>query len=176
MEALRTIAEIFVGTWLLTGSLHERAEVTEFHDAGRREAEIAAWLAGDSHQRLHELAPAHGLTLVVAADGHFAETVAGRPDTYWYDADGVEEMHHPTPFDGRTVERASRIYLQPDEREIRVERAAQYPGVALRVDDGDTMITDRIERIGAALVRTVSVVTDEAYLSRLTLTYRKSGE
>ena len=46
-------------------------------------------------------------------------------------------------------------------------------GVALRYDDGYTMIAEWLERSDNRLVRTVNVVTDELYLDRIVMVYQQ---
>lgn len=167
--------------WYLAQHLFRRDEIVEFHDTARRHAQIASWLAGEDHDRLETAAPASGLVLHLAGDGRFRERSHGRARiAAWYDADGVEETGpRITPFDGRVLERGGVRYLRPEftpaERETRLKRERPHPGIALRIDDGDTLLADRIDLDGDRLLRTVSVVTDEAYLSRLTLIYRSAG-
>ncbi|WP_221645468.1 hypothetical protein, partial [Nostoc sp. UCD120] len=46
----------------------------------------------------------------------------------------------------------------------------------LRYDDGDTKIADSIEVQGEQLIRTISVVTDELYLDRVIIVYKKANK
>ena len=164
-------------TWHLAGSLHRQGEIIEERDPDKREPVLAAWLAGDDHRRAADAAPASGLELAIGAGGRFTERRTGDARIWWYDEDGVETMADAVPFDGYAVERGGHRYLRPaldpQAMSVRLKRDERFPGIALRIDDGDTLLADRIDRDGDRLLRTMSVVTDEAYPSRLTLIYHR---
>lgn len=168
--------------WHLAGSLHREGETIEERDPDRREPMLAAWLAGDDRHGSADAARASGLELVIGADGRFTERRTGDARIRWYDEGGVETIAEAVPFDGYAVERGGHRYLRPaldpQAMSVRLKRDERFPGIALRIDDGDTddgdtLVADRIDRDGDRLLRTMSVVTDEAYLSRLTLVYQR---
>ncbi|MGI5132532.1 hypothetical protein ACQEVB_37420 [Pseudonocardia sp. CA-107938] len=123
------------------------------------------WLAGAEFRPVPVPAPASGLVLRIAEDTAFTES--GSADVPWFDVDGVLEAS-AVPFAG-TVTRAG--YLVADGVEPRPVDGR--PEVLCRVDDGDTRITDAVLADADSLVRTVSVVTDELYPSRIRYRYER---
>lgn len=129
------------------------------------------WLAGDTFGHTSQVTPCTGLTLTVAPDLTFAEAGAARVD--WFTDEGVLEPD-AEPFDGRIVRTSAGGFLVLHEA---VAWAAPYhetDEVRLRLDDGDTQITDMVAVHGDRLRRTVSAVTDGLYETRLFYDYVRS--
>lgn len=148
------------GTWSLTHRAETESEV-EFIGEETDPTGVPRWLEGSGRDLLAEATPCEGLTLIVSAEGEVKESTTGAATFPWFDAEGVLE-DKALPFDGHLVLLGDAIRLL-------------LPGETgpLRYDDGDTMIADRFELDGNRLLRSVSVVTDELYLSRHLFVYAR---
>ena len=126
------------------------------------------WLAGEPLGAEPPFAPLTGLTLTV--DGaSFTET--GAAEVPWFDDEGVLEPA-ARPFDGTLATSPAGVFLLTEEgRQASV--FADAGELHLRCDDGDTAITDLVTVEHDELRRTMSVITDEMYPSRIRLTYRR---
>lgn len=110
------------------------------------------------------------MTLTIDANATLTEARTRALKLAWYDCEGVLD-EQVTPFDGIVVIESDQMYLH---LEAPICGASVVRNTRVRYDDGDTIICDRIERINDALVRTISVVTDELYLDRTILIYQKA--
>jgi hypothetical protein len=128
------------------------------------------WLAGEPLHPEPPLTPLTGLTLTIAEDGTFTET--GAADVAWLDDEGVLEQN-ARPFDG-TVETAPGGTFLIGEEGVQAAVFADATDLRLRIDDGDTGITDLLTLDGDQLLRTMSMITDEMYPLRIRLAYRKA--
>jgi hypothetical protein len=127
------------------------------------------WLAGETLGGEPPFAQLTGLTLTVDGDS-FTET--GAAEIPWFDDEGVLEPA-AVPFDGTVVTSPAGVFLLTEEG----RRAGAFTDAGelhLRCDDGDTAITDLVTVEQDELRRTMSVITDEMYPSRIRLTYRRA--
>jgi hypothetical protein len=150
------------GTWILSGTFALNSEIPIIGDEPKPNG-VEEWLEGNSLETLAQLTPADGLKLTISSDGTFTEERVGAPQITWYDSEGVLESN-VNPFNGAIQEAEGKFYLIADDIE---------PTGNLRYDDGDTKIADSLTVIDGDLIRTVSVVTDELYLDRILLRYKK---
>jgi hypothetical protein len=164
----------FVGPWRLVGTAQAEGQASLIGDDSDP-AEIDAWLNGDGADLIARLGPASGLALVLLDDGTFSERVTGAPALAWFDREGVLS-DDVTPFDGMMIEAGQRAYLRPGEMPswARPVEGRHGPAV-LRYDDGDTKIADGLAIVGAQLLRTVNVVTDELYFTRVVMVYARAA-
>ena len=163
-----------VGVWLLTASFCDEAEMPYLSNNRRDPHGVDNWLYGSSHEQLTRAMPAEGLTLHIESDSTFTERRHGQPNVPWFDAEGVLDTD-VTPFDGLVRMEGRTGYLllaTPIRWAIPRDRVRK---TRIRYEDGDTTICDKVELVDGRLVRTVSVVTDELYLERNVLVYRRSG-
>jgi hypothetical protein len=164
---------IFTGNWYLAGTFNENGQFEIIDDIEEYRRNYEVWLRAEDHSNLDKLLQVNGLQLAINEDGTFTETKIGNPDlglVEWFDAEGVADSQ-TTPFDGiykifydrafLTVEDVSSWAISDDPERI-------------RLDDGDTKICDSLRIIGEDLIRTVSVITDELYTTRVFLKYRKA--
>lgn len=128
------------------------------------------WLAGEPLHVEPTLTPLTGLTLTIAEDGAFTET--GDADVVWFDDEGVLEMN-ARPFDGTLVTAPGGTFLLGAEG-VQAATFADATDLRLRIDDGDTGITDLVRIDGDQLFRTMSMITDEMYPARIRLAYRRA--
>lgn len=161
----------YTGTWLLTAAISTNGAIP-IVDGETEEGAVDAWLYGSSHDMLGQTTPAHGLTLSIAADGSFAEEKTSTPALTWFDSEGVLDAR-VTPFDGVIHTEGSIGYLLLREPISWATPSDPLRATRVRYDDGDMIICDKLELVGEALVRTMSVVTDELYLDRTVLVYRR---
>ncbi len=159
-----------IGTWTLIAAAETDAEVDLIGEDSDPEG-INDWLNGTDDGLVDEAEPTSGLTLAIAADGSFTERLTGTPDVAWYDEEGVLQ-DAAEPFDGRMVDTGAGGYLRPDEiASWAIPAEGRHGAAVLRYDDGDTKIADGVARRGDHLVRTVNIVTDELYLTRVVMLY-----
>lgn len=128
------------------------------------------WLAGEQLRADPAMTPLTGLTLTIAEDGTFTED--GTAEVNWFDDEGVLESD-ARPFDGTLVTAAGGTFLIGEEG-VQATVFAGADNLRLRIDDGDTAITDLVRVDGDQLLRRMSVVTDEMYPSRILLAYRRA--
>ena len=128
------------------------------------------WLAGEMFTEEPALTPLTGLTLTIAEDGTFTET--GSADVAWFDDEGVLEAK-ARPFDGTLATSPAGTFLLGEEG-LQAGVFADATDLRLRIDDGDTAITDLVTVEGDGLVRIMSMITDELYPSRIRLAYRRA--
>ncbi|MGB3443533.1 MAG: hypothetical protein WBA97_32765 [Actinophytocola sp.] len=126
------------------------------------------WLAGEVLGGEPPFAQLTGLTLTV--DGA-AFTETGAAEVPWFDDEGVLEPE-ARPFDGTLATSPSGVFLLTEEGR-REGAFADAKELHLRCDDGDTAISDLVTVEDDELRRTMSVITDEMYPSRIRLTYRR---
>lgn len=162
-----------VGTWLLAAATAISSEVafTETETAGG----VDAWLYGSSNHLLDQAQPLEGLKLTIGADATFTEVKTRDLNLAWYDRDGVLDTQ-VTPFNGIVMVEGKIMYLLLEVSIAGASSEVEVRTTRVRYDDGDTIICDQIERFNDSLVRTMSVVTDELYLDRTVLIYRKATE
>ncbi|MFD3441049.1 hypothetical protein ACFWU3_26465 [Streptomyces sp. NPDC058685] len=175
----------FTGRWELLGAVSHDPDVTsESVDEIRMDAVIGctrldltlllhSWLAGETFDAEPPLEPATGLTLDIGDDDTFTES--GTAEVEWFCEEGVLEAK-ALPFDGRIVTTAagSHLLLHDEDADPHSADDDRYGDVRLRLDDGDTQIADTVVRAGDRLRRTVSVMTDEMYLSRVRYEYGRA--
>ena len=164
--------ELFIGTWLLTGSISINSEIKFVGDEPEPNG-VENWLNGSSNELIERVKPTEGLTLTISSDGKFFEERTGNPKIYWFDCEGVLESE-VIPFNGHLSFYDSKAFLLLDELVSWAIPTNEVNKKKLRYDDGDTKIADSIEVLGEQLIRTVSVVTDELYLDRVIIVYKHS--
>lgn len=165
------IIENLVGTWILIGSILTNSEIKLIggeHDSN----EVEKWLVGKSYELLNQVEPTEGLTLTITSDGRFEEEKTGYPHVSWFDREGVLQSE-VTPFQGYLSFHETNIYFIPADLPSWAMPVDKESKMKLRYDDGDTKISDCIERQNDRLIRTVSVVTDELYLDRVIIVYQR---
>lgn len=162
--------ESTIGTWLLIGSVSINSEVSFVGEEPDPNG-VKDWLNGEGKELIDKINATSGLTLNIGSDGTFTETKEGNPRVYWFSDEGVLESE-VVPFNGVVKTNRAGSFLQPEEIPSWATPTDDY-GVALRYDDGDTKISDHIYIAGENLVRTINVVTDELYLDRIVVVYKK---
>ena len=168
----------YTGRWELVAAAEEESPNTEYDDGhltiGDHRVPLdefnRRWLAGEVFTDEPPLAPLTGLTLTVAEDGTFTET--GAATVAWFDDEGVLEPK-AIPFDGTVTTSPAGTFLLGSEG-LQNAVFADAADLRLRIDDGDTGITDLLTVDGDELVRVMSVITDELYPSRIRLVYRRA--
>ncbi|MEM8781056.1 MAG: hypothetical protein AAGF26_19800 [Cyanobacteria bacterium P01_G01_bin.49] len=160
--------DIFVGTWLLMGSISIKSEL-EFIGETPAPNSVQNWLSGQSDQLLDTIEPTEGLVLTIDPDGKFQEEKTGNPKIQWFDCEGVLATE-VKPFGGCLKFFKSKVYLMADE----CPSWAKARDGKLRYNDGDTKICDSIEVKNNRLIRTISVVTDDMYFDRVVVVYTKA--
>lgn len=126
------------------------------------------WLAGETLGGEPPFAQLTGLTLTIDGDT-FTET--GAAEVPWFDDEGVLEPA-AVPFDGTVATSPAGTFLLTGEGR-QAGAFTDADTLHLRCDDGDTAITDLVTVEEGELRRTMSVITDEMYPSRIRLTYRR---
>ncbi|ABC29949.1 hypothetical protein HCH_03186 [Hahella chejuensis KCTC 2396] len=162
--------ESFVGTWLLVSSISVSSEIAQEPGAVRHD-KIKSGLRGAGQELIEKAKPTSGLALTIDDNGEFKEEKEGEPQVKWFDTDGVLTPK-VVPFSGVVRANKSGVFLQADDIPSWAAPTDRY-SVILRFDDGDTTISDQIYLIDDKLVRTVNVVTDEAYLDRTVIVYSR---
>ena len=162
---------IFVGTWVLTGSISTNSEVQFIKDRPDPKG-VINWLNGTSQELVEQTKASEGLVLTIAQNKKFEEKKTGDPKVKWFNYEGVES-NNVEPFDGQLKLSKSRAYLIADNVPSWAMPENRKSTVKLRYDDGDTKIADFLEIINDRLVRTINVVTDELYLDRVIIVYQK---
>ncbi|MFI7676101.1 hypothetical protein [Actinophytocola sp. NPDC049390] len=168
----------FAGRWELASAAAQEFVETEYDDGdlviGDHRVPLdefnRRWLAGEVFTAEPPLAPLTGLTLTIAEDGTFTET--GAADVAWFDDEGVLEPS-ARPFDGTLATSPAGVFLLGEE-DVQAAVFADATDLRLRVDDGDTGITDIVTIEDDELRRVMSMITDELYPSRIRLTYRRA--
>ncbi len=166
--------ELLVGTWLLTGSISLNSQI-KFIDDEPDPNGVENWLNGNSNNLIAQVAATEGLTLTISSDGKFFEAITGTPKVYWFDFEGVLQSE-VIPFNGHLSFYDSKAFLLLDEPISWAVPSDEVNKKKLRYDDGDTKIADSIELQGSQLIRTISVVTDELYLDRVIIVYKKANK
>ncbi|MFG2994757.1 hypothetical protein ACGFZK_36595 [Streptomyces sp. NPDC048257] len=171
----------FAGRWkLLAAVSHHPGVAYECTDGSGTDAVIGGarmdfelllskWLAGETLDREPAFERVAGLTLEIGADLTFTE--AGAAAVEWFCEEGVLESK-AAPFDGRIVTTPAGNHLLLHASPA--EPYSEDDDVLLRLDDGDTKITDIVALRGERLYRTVSVGTDEMYVCRLPYEYERA--
>ena len=168
----------FAGRWALVAAAAQESPNTDYDDGdlviGDTRLPVdefnRRWLAGEVFTQEPPLAPLTGLELTIAEDGTFTETGAAAVE--WFDDEGVLESE-ARPFGGTLATSPAGTFLLGEEG----PQAAVFEDAAdlrLRIDDGDTGITDLLTVKGDGLLRVMSVITDELYPSRIRLAYRRA--
>jgi hypothetical protein len=161
----------FLGQWDLVGSVAINSEIA-FIDGEPDPNGVANWLNGFDASLQDQIKPTAGLRLEIRPDARFTEQMSGQPAVYWFDEEGV--LTDVAPFDGHLVETDQGLYLRPDEiSEWAMPTEGEYGQAVLRLDDGDTKISDNLRLNNGYLLRTVNVVTDELYLDRILIVYTR---
>lgn len=160
-----------VGSWVLIGSVAINSEVTFIGEETDPNG-VRDWLNGRADELVGQVETVKGLTLTIADNGTFTEVKTANPNITWYDQEGVLESE-VEPFNGTVVLKGEGAFLVAKEIPNWAQPTVNDDGVALRYDDGDTMIAEWLERSDNRLVRTVNVVTDELYLDRIVMVYQQ---
>ena len=160
-----------VGSWVLIGSVAINSEVAFIGEETDPNG-VRDWLNGRAGELVGQAETVKGLTLTIADNGAFTEVKTGNPNITWYDQEGVLESE-VEPFNGTVVLKGEGAFLVAEEIPNWAQPTVNDDGVALRYDDGDTIIAEWLERIDNRLVRTVNVVTDELYLDRIVMVYQQ---
>lgn len=181
----RTALSEYEGRWRLVGAADEEP-VVELADTvddapvdGAPQAVVAGvrvpfeeltrrWLAGESFGRRPPPEPVTGLRLEIDPAGGFTETGAARVP--WFTDEGVLESR-ASPFSGRIAPAPVGVFLLLDKPVGWARSHDETAEAPPRLDDGDTVITDRLLLEAGRLLRTVSVVTDGVTLSRMRYEY-----
>jgi hypothetical protein len=168
----------FTGRWELVGAAAAESVDTDYDDGDTVLDDVRLpadefnrrWLAGEVFGDEPAFTPLTGLTLTIAEDHTFTET--GEAAVPWFDEEGVLEPK-ARPFGGTfTTSPAGTFLLSEEGAQAAVFEDAT--DLRLRIDDGDTGITDLVTVDGGRLRRVMSVLTDELYLSRIRLEYRRA--
>jgi len=162
--------ETIIGTWVLIGSISINNEIAFIGEEPDLDG-VKNWLNESGKELIEDVKGTEGLKLVIAPDGKFKEIREGNPDVYWFSSEGVLE-DEVMPFNGTVKNNEYGYFLIPKEVPTWATPKIEY-GVILRYDDGDTKISDQIFQHEGNLVRTINVVTDEAYLDRIVIVYNK---
>jgi hypothetical protein len=168
----------FAGRWELVAAAPEEFPDTAYDDGilviGDARVPLdefnRRWLAGEVFTPEPPLAAQTGLTLTIAEDGTFTET--GAADISWFDDEGVLEPK-AIPFDGTLATSPVGTFLLGEEG-LQAVVFKDATDLRLRIDDGDTGITDLITVEGDGLLRVMSVITDEMSPCRVRLAYRRA--
>jgi hypothetical protein len=166
--------ELLIGTWLLTGSISLNSEIKFIGDEPDPNG-VENWLNSNSNNLIAQVEATEGLTLTISSDGKFFEERTGEPKVYWFDREGVLESE-VIPFNGHLSFYDSKAFLLVDDLISWAVPSDEVSKKKLRSDDGDTKIADSIEVQGEQLIRTISVVTDELYLDRVIIVYKKANK
>ncbi len=165
------------GAWELIGYQHQTDEI-EYEDEdgedGPRVAEIQAWLRGAELSRavLEAMPPRTGLQLVLQ-NGAFRESVENFSELM-FDESGVQ-VNDYQPMSGQLATINSVAFLVP-EGVADYARPEPAEDMVVRYDDGDTLVCDSLRIVDGMLARQTSVVTDEIYLERMLLVYRRAED
>ncbi|MBH8555819.1 hypothetical protein I8751_26425 [Nostocaceae cyanobacterium CENA357] len=165
--------ELLIGIWLLTGSISINSQIKFFGDEPDPNG-IENWLNSNSNNLIAQVEATEGLTLTISSDGKFSEERTGTPKVYWFDKEGVLESE-VIPFNGHLSFYDSKVFLLVDDLPSWAVPSDEVNKKKLRYDDGDTKIADSIEVQGEQLIRTISVVTDELYLDRVIVVYKRGN-
>ncbi len=164
-----------VSEWHLSGYGYFNA--TDRSDEIPDRSDVEDWLLAAAGAGWPELVARAGLVLVIGPDGRYRERlVGGELALPWYDGDGVQ-VDSPEPSEGEAREVAGRagMSLHPD-RDFPPDPPGEGFRAVLRIDDGDTMISDIVEVVGDSLIRAISVVTDEMYFDRVVARYGRIAD
>ena len=163
------------GEWQLISSASTRSEISFINEDEPDPNGVTNWLNGLDDSLLESAKQTSGLVLSIKPDGSFTEVVTGKPEIYWFDAEGVL-VDEVTPFNGVTVSSEKCTYLKPDAIAAwAIPVDGLYGESVLRYDDSDTKIADNLRLVDGHLVRTVNVVTDELYLDRVLIKYKRTS-
>jgi hypothetical protein len=159
----------FIGIWNLFGTFSENGEFEIIEDIEKYRQIYEAWLIAEDYSNLDKLSIVNGLELTINDDGTFTESKTGNPNIDWYDEEGVLD-NRVTPFNGVFKVLDNRAFLFPQEI---ASWAISADSDRIRYDDSDTKICDSLRIVKGNLIRTVSVITDELYTTRIILGYQK---
>ena len=160
------------GTWSLASYSAIDSEVPFEGDDPKPNAP-EDWLYGCGREGFAELKPASGISVTIREDGTYSEAKTDADlRLLWFDSKGVQ-VESPSPTDGVMRQVGNRSFLHPLAAPPGMTRSRDKERELLRYDDGDTLICDQVRLEGAALVRAISVATDELYLNRITAVYKK---
>jgi hypothetical protein len=166
--------ELLIGTWLLTGSISLNSDIKFIGDEPDPNG-VENWLNGNSNNLIAQVEATEANSLTISSDGKFFEERTGEPKVYWYDREGVLSSE-VIPFNGHLSFYDSKAFLLVDDLVSWAVPSDEVNKKKLRYDDGDTKIADSIEVQGSQLIRTISVVTDELYLDRAIIVYKKANK
>jgi hypothetical protein len=165
------ISQDLCGAWCLVGTVSTRSQIALINGQPDPRG-IEQWLKGVDDRLIETATETSGLLLSISPEASFTEQLTGKPTVYWFDEEGVL-AGEVSPFNGVVVQTQQGAYLKPAEiAKFGRPVEGRYGNVVLRYDDGDTKIADGLRRVGAQLIRTVNVVTDELYLDRVVVVYR----
>jgi hypothetical protein len=143
-----------------------------------------AWLAGRGNHLANTAAPAEGVTLNIAADRTFCETLTtAHPNLIWFDAAGIQiGRNNFAPLNGvLKIRRRADGYLVgyltiPGQPEANQTSTDGRDDIVLRWDEHDIKLCEFVEVEDDRLIRTINCVGDAFYFSRFVAVYvRVSG-
>lgn len=161
-----------IGIWVLISSLTVESDIPFVGQEPETDG-VNTWLYGNSNELLGQASPTPGLTLRIEPNGVFSEERTDNLKLSWFDEEGVL-TETVAPFGGIVNTEGALSYLvlaAPISWATPIEPLRK---ARVRYDDNDTVICDKLEVIDGQLIRTMSVVTDELYLNRTVLIYRRA--
>lgn len=166
----KMVIETFVGTWILIASSTLNSEIS-FTNGVPDPNGVRNWLNGSGKDLIEKAELASGLSLTILPDGSFIEEKNSETKVDWFDDEGVLNSD-PYTYTGTLMSNTYGVFLEQSS-DPRFATSTDKYGSFVRYDDGDTKISDSIARKEAVLIRTVNVVTDEAYLMRVIYIYKQ---
>jgi hypothetical protein len=164
----------FVGNWFLAGTYSENGQFEIIEDDEKYRRNYESWLIAEDYSNLDKLVGVEGLHLTINEDGTFTESKIGDSQIgwiEWFDEEGVSDSN-TTPFSGIYKIFDNRAFLTVEDMS---SWAISNDPERIRRDDGDTKICDSLRLVEGKLIRTVSVITDELYSTRVIYSYKKVG-
>lgn len=163
----------FTGTWNLDGSFIEAGQMPELKDIRKYRQSYKEWLLSDNYEPLTKLTEASGLELTVNADGSFTERQTGTPNVAgWFNAEGIV-VNKAEPFDGQYFVSGERAFLKYNSTDEFYWNKSAFAHKYFRFDDADTKICDSLLIVDSELIRTMLVLTDELWTTRIVFRYRQ---
>lgn len=165
--------ENIIGIWILSGSFIEQGSMPEIKDIRKYRQSYKDWLLSDNYEPLEKMTEASGLELRIEQDGSFTERQKGTPNVAgWFNEEGILD-NNVQPFDGRYFISGARAYLKFNLTDEYHWNKRAFTHKYFRFDDGDTKICDSLRVVESQLIRTMMVLTDELWTTRLVFRYRR---
>jgi len=163
----------FDGEWQLDRYQHITDEIAyDDNEDGPRVTEIQAWLIGTDGVSVDAMPRRTGLRMRMKC-GSFSESATAF-DELMFDVSGIQ-VNDYRPMSGN-LEKINGLTFLVADVVSRFAASDTVDDVVVRYHDGDTTVCDTLRVIDEYLVRQTSVVTDEIYLDRMLLAYRRVGE